>query len=132
MCQTRISYGPVLGLPELRHEVATQWSAAYQGEIRDTQVAITSGCNQAFAAAITAICSEADEVILPTPWYFNHKMWLDMLGIKSVPLATDGALLPDPEQAKALITEKTRAIALGDAKQSRRCGIPARTGPRLL
>ncbi|MEJ5216915.1 aminotransferase [Cognatishimia sp. D5M38] len=105
-------YGPVLGLPELRHEVASQWSAAYQGEIRDTQVAITSGCNQAFAAAITAICSEADEVILPTPWYFNHKMWLDMLGINSIPLATDGALLPDPEHAKALITDKTSAIAL--------------------
>lgn len=105
-------YGSVLGLPELRHEVATQWSAAYQGEIRDTQVAITSGCNQAFAAAITAICSEADEVILPTPWYFNHKMWLDMLGIHSVPLATDSTLLPDPERAKALITDKTRAIAL--------------------
>ena len=105
-------YGPVLGLPELRHEVATQWSAAYQGTIRDTQVAITSGCNQAFAAAITAICSEADEVILPTPWYFNHKMWLDMLGIRSIPLATDSTLLPDPEHAKALITDKTRAIAL--------------------
>lgn len=105
-------YGPVLGLPELRHEVASQWSAAYQGTIRDTQVAITSGCNQAFAAAITAICSEADEVILPTPWYFIHKMWLDMLGIHSVPLATDSALLPDPEHAKALITDKTRAIAL--------------------
>ena len=105
-------YGPVLGLPDLRQEVAVQWSIAYGGDIAPKQVAITSGCNQAFAAAITAICSESDEVILPTPWYFNHKMWLDMLGIAAIPLATSDALLPDPEHAQSLITPRTRAIAL--------------------
>ena len=31
-------YGPVLGLPALRAEIAAQWSAAYGGAIRDTQV----------------------------------------------------------------------------------------------
>ena len=105
-------YGPVLGLPELREEVATQWSQAYDGSIGAHQVAITSGCNQAFAAAITAICNEADEVILPTPWYFNHKMWLDMLGVQTIALATGPDLLPDPEAARALITDRTRAISL--------------------
>ncbi|MGX9350573.1 aminotransferase [Shimia sp. W99] len=105
-------YGPVLGLPDLRAEVAAQWSHAYGGEIASSQVAITSGCNQAFCAAITALCSEGDEVILPTPWYFNHKMWLDMSGVRAVPLTTDAALLPDPERAAALITERTRAIVL--------------------
>ena len=105
-------YGPVLGLPELREEVATQWSQAYDGSIGAHQVAITSGCNQAFAAAITAICNEADEVIMPTPWYFNHKMWLDMLGVQTIALATGPDLLPDPEAARALITERTRAISL--------------------
>ncbi len=105
-------YGPVLGLPELRAEVATQWSAAYAGEIAPAQVAITSGCNQAFCATLTAIAGEGDEVILPTPWYFNHKMWLDMQGVTAVPLPTDDHLLPDPELAAALITERTRAIVL--------------------
>ena len=105
-------YGPVLGLPDLRAEVAAQWSSAYGGEIAPSQVAITSGCNQAFCAAITALCAEGDEVILPTPWYFNHKMWLDMMGVRAIPLTTDGALLPDPERAAALITERTRAIVL--------------------
>ncbi|WP_294226664.1 aminotransferase [uncultured Shimia sp.] len=105
-------YGPVLGLPELRAEVAAQWSAAYAGEIAPAQVAITSGCNQAFCATLTAIAGEGDEVILPTPWYFNHKMWLDMQGVTAVPLPTDAHLLPDPEHAAALITERTRAIVL--------------------
>ncbi|MCX8508231.1 MAG: aminotransferase class I/II-fold pyridoxal phosphate-dependent enzyme, partial [Rhodobacteraceae bacterium] len=78
-------YGPVLGLPDLRAEVAMHWSAAYGGEIAPQEVAITQGCNQAFCAALTALAGAGDEVILPTPWYFNHKMWIDMAGCTAVP-----------------------------------------------
>ena len=136
-------YGPVLGLPALRETVAEHWQRNYYGAIAPEQVAITSGCNQAFAAAITALCSEGDEVILPTPWYFNHKMWLDMAGVRAVPLPCGPDLLPDPEAARALITERTRAIAL--VSPNNPCGVeyaPARlerffdlcaeTGLRLL
>ena len=105
-------YGPVLGLPALRAEVAQQWSAAYAGAIAPHQVAITSGCNQAFAATISAIANAGDEVLLPTPWYFNHKMWLDMAGIAATPIPTGASLLPDPDVARRLITPRTRAIAL--------------------
>ncbi len=105
-------YGPVLGDPELRAEVARQWSLSYGGAVAPDQVAITSGCNQAFAAALHALTGEGDEVILPTPWYFNHKMWLDMTGVRSVPLPSGTDLLPDPEEAAALITDRTRAIVL--------------------
>jgi len=105
-------YGPVLGLSELRAELALQTSAHYAGQIDPAQVAITSGCNQAFAAAIATLCSEGDEVILPTPWYFNHKMWLDMSGVNAVALKTGPDLLPDPDAAAALITDRTRAIAI--------------------
>ena len=105
-------YGPVLGLPALRSEIATQFSAAYGGTLRPDQVAITSGCNQAFTATISAICGAGDEVILPIPYYFNHKMWLDMAGVTMVPLATDDALIPSAETAEALITDKTRGIVL--------------------
>tara|TARA_R110002049_G_scaffold23545_3_gene83368 strand:- start:90837 stop:92018 length:1182 start_codon:yes stop_codon:yes gene_type:complete len=105
-------YGPVLGLPELRGELAAQTGAHYAGSVTPDQVCITSGCNQAFAAAIAMLCTESDEVILPTPWYFNHKMWLDMSGVRAVPLATEADLLPDPARAEALITPRTRAIAL--------------------
>ncbi|MCE8511627.1 aminotransferase [Ruegeria pomeroyi] len=105
-------YGPVLGNADLRAELAAQISRHYGGAVRAEQVAITSGCNQAFAATISAITGEGDEVILPTPWYFNHKMWLDMEGVTAVPLATGSDLLPDVEAARALITPRTRAIAL--------------------
>ncbi len=105
-------YGPVLGLPALRAEVARQFSDAYDGTVTPAQVAITSGCNQAFAAAMATLAAPGDEVILPTPWYFNHKMWLDMGGIAAVPLKTDDTLIPRAEDAEKLITSKTRAIVL--------------------
>ena len=105
-------YGPVMGLPELRTEVAMQWSAAYGASLKEKNIAITSGCNQAFAAAISAIAQSGDEVLLPAPWYFNHKMWLDMAGVTARAIPTDAHLLPDPKTTRALITERTRAISL--------------------
>ncbi len=105
-------YGPVLGMPELRAQIAERWCSEYGGSVRPDQVAITSGCNQAYCAALSALCGEGDEVILPTPWYFNHRMWNDMAGFRTVPLATGDDLLPDPEAAAALITPRTRAIVL--------------------
>lgn len=105
-------YGPVLGNADLRAEVAAQWSLAYGGTITPAQVAITQGCNQAFCAAIATLAGAGDEVLLPTPWYFNHKMWLDMAGVRAVPLPTGPGLLPDPDHAAARITPATRAIVL--------------------
>ncbi|WP_333714532.1 aminotransferase [Yoonia sp.] len=120
-------YGPVLGLPALRAEVAKRWTASYGGAVAAEQVAITSGCNQAFAAAIAALCTEGDEVILPVPYYFNHRMWLDMSGVKAVPLTVGDGMIPDAGQAAALITDRTRAIAL--VSPNNPCGVeyPAAT-----
>ncbi|MDV7141872.1 aminotransferase [Tropicimonas sp. TH_r6] len=105
-------YGPDLGLPALRAALSEQVSAQYGGTIRPEQTAITSGCNQAFAAAIATLAGPGDEVLLPIPWYFNHKMWLDMSSIRTVPLPTGPDLLPDPKVAATLIGPRTRAIAL--------------------
>lgn len=105
-------YGPVLGNDDLRAALASQIGNHYAAQVRPAQIAITSGCNQAFSAVISAITDEGDEVILPTPWYFNHKMWLDMAGARTVDLPTGDDLLPDPDAARKLITNKTRAISL--------------------
>ncbi|MGV8987422.1 MAG: aminotransferase [Cypionkella sp.] len=105
-------YGPVLGLPALRAEIAKQWSLAYQGAISSEQTAITQGCNQAFCAVLSTLAGAGDEVILPTPWYFNHKMWLDMAGIAAIPLATGPDLVPLADKAALLITPRTKALVL--------------------
>ena len=120
-------YGPVLGLPALRAEIALQWSAAYSGTIATEQVAITQGCNQAFTAVMSTLAGAGDEVILPTPWYFNHKMWLDMQGVRAVPLPCGAGLMPDPDQAASLITPRTRAIVLVSPNNPGGAEYPAET-----
>ena len=120
-------YGPVLGNPDLRAEIALQWSAAYGGTIRPDQVAITQGCNQAFTAAISTLAGAGDEVILPTPWYFNHKMWLDMQGITTLPLPAGPGLIPLADQAAKLITPRTRAIVLVTPNNPGGAEYPAET-----
>ena len=120
-------YGPVLGLPALRAEIASQWSAAYGGAVRATEVAITQGCNQAFCAVMATLAGAGDEVILPTPWYFNHKMWLDMQGVTTVPLPTGEGLIPDAGSAAALITPRTKAIVLVSPNNPGGVEYPAET-----
>jgi aspartate/methionine/tyrosine aminotransferase len=120
-------YGPVLGLPDLRAEIASQWSASYGGAIAPAQVAITQGCNQAFTAVMSTLAGAGDEVILPTPWYFNHKMWLDMQGVTTVALPAGPGVIPQAEAAAALITPKTRAIVLVSPNNPGGVEYPAET-----
>ena len=44
--------------------------------------------NQAGFAALLAIAEPGDEVLLPTPWYFNHAMAVTAIGAVPVPVAT--------------------------------------------
>ena len=125
-------YGPVLGLQPLRERVAQTWSDAYGGTVSPANVAITSGCNQAFTAVVSTLAQAGDNVILPSPWYFNHKMWLDMAGISCRVLESGADLLPDPQAAAALITPRTRAIVLVSPNNPAGVEYPAETTQRTL
>jgi len=106
-------YGHALGLPELRAAYA-QSLGGNASHIEDSNVAITAGCNQAFHVTVNALAKHGDEIILPTPWYFNHKMSIDMSGFTAVPLpcTENQQMIPDVDSAKALINDRTRAIVL--------------------
>jgi aspartate/methionine/tyrosine aminotransferase len=64
-------YGPVFGEPSLRKELAKDMNQRYNGSIKDTEVAITSGCNLAAGVTFHALASPGEAVVLPTPWYFK-------------------------------------------------------------
>jgi len=60
-----------------------------------------------------ALCQAGDEVILPTPWYFNNEMVLRQLSITLIPLpCSPPSFLPSVATARSLVTPKTRAIVL--------------------
>ncbi len=120
-------YGPVLGNADLRATLAASWQRFYDAPITADHIAITQGCNQAFCAAIASLAGAGDEVIIPVPWYFNHKMWLDMQGIRAVPLACGPDMVPRAEDAAALVTDRTRAIVLVSPNNPTGAEYPAAT-----
>lgn len=60
-----------------------------------------------------SLCQSGDEVILPTPWYFNNEMVLRQLSISLIPLpCSPPSFLPSVANARSLVTPKTRALVL--------------------
>ncbi len=107
-------YTEILGRAALREALAAEMAGFYGGRIDAADVAITAGCNQAFCLALMSLAAAGDEVILPTPYYFNHQMWLEMLGITPVhlPFRAERGGVPDPADAAARINDRSRAIVL--------------------
>lgn len=107
-------YGAITGDLSLREAYAAEIGRIYGAPFASTEIAITSGCNQAYVVTMMALARAGDNVLLPTPWYFNHEMTLTMLGVEPRPLPCDPAcgFVPDAEQAESLIDAKTRAIVL--------------------
>jgi len=107
-------YTDVEGLPALRSALAREMSGFYGGAIDAKDILITAGCNQAYMVAMLSIAQAGSSVILPTPWYFNHKMTLDMLGIRAIPLPCSASenMIPDVDLAESLIEADTKAIVL--------------------
>ncbi|MEA3001249.1 MAG: N-succinyldiaminopimelate aminotransferase [Sphingomonadales bacterium] len=62
-------YAPMRGLPELRRAVADHYRRHQGVETDPEEVTITSGATEALAAAISALVSPGDEVLLFQPLY---------------------------------------------------------------
>jgi aspartate/methionine/tyrosine aminotransferase len=107
-------YGPIAGDEALRTAYADHVSKLYRAPILAREIAITAGCNQAFVVAILGLARAGEAVMLPTPWYFNHKMALDMLGIEALPLPcrAEQGFVPRVDDARQLIHDRVRAVVL--------------------
>lgn len=107
-------YGPITGDLALREAYAAEIGAIYGSRFGAGEIAITSGCNQAYVMTMMALARAGDNVLLPTPWYFNHEMTLTMLGVEARPLPCDpdAGFVPDVAEAERLIDARTRAIVL--------------------
>jgi aspartate/methionine/tyrosine aminotransferase len=120
-------YTPDEGLPAVREALAARYGRRYGAEIPPASICLTVGASQAFWLAMLALCASGDEVILQTPFYFDHDMALAMLGIGRVYAPCDGVDggLPTPEAVAALITPRTRAILLVTPSNPTGAVIPA-------
>ena len=107
-------YSPDEGLLEARASVCAWYGRVYGAAPKAEELCLTIGASQAFWLAMMVLCQAGDEVVVQTPYYFDHAMGLDMLGLRSVYAPFDAASggLPDVDVIARLITAKTRAILL--------------------
>lgn len=107
-------YGPIEGEKVLREAYAAHGGQLYRAQIDASNVHITSGCNQAFIAAIMCVAQSGDRVLTTDPFYFNHRSSLEMLGIASgsVPCHAQNGFIPSAEDVRAVLRPGIAALAL--------------------
>lgn len=104
-------YQAVYGIPSLLEQIETKLRTENKiDSTNGSRIVVTAGGNMAFINALLAIADAGDEVILQTPYYFNHEMAITMANCKPVLVATDENYQLQPKLIAEAITERTRAI----------------------
>lgn len=82
---------------------------AIESDLTD-RILVTAGANMAFLTSLFAVLDPGDEVILPTPYYFNHEMAIRMVSGIPVLVETDASYQLSVDTIAAAITPRTRAV----------------------
>ncbi|MFX0174247.1 MAG: aminotransferase class I/II-fold pyridoxal phosphate-dependent enzyme, partial [Candidatus Hodarchaeota archaeon] len=107
------NYSPDPGFLSVRKEVARYLAIQYQSNsLSWKNIILTSGANTAFFNLISILTEPKDEVILLTPYYFNHMMTLQILHVTPVEIKTDKKYQPMINSINEKITSKTRAVVV--------------------
>jgi N-succinyldiaminopimelate aminotransferase len=73
-------YPPMAGLPELRRAVADHYARHQSLDLSPEEVIVTSGATEAIAAAMLALISPGDEVVLIQPLYDAYLPMVERAG----------------------------------------------------
>lgn len=104
-------YQAVEGIPALQEAIKNKLLLENNIEIDDNRcIVVTAGGNMAFMNAVLAITSPGDEIILISPYYFNHEMAIAMASCQAVLVPTDENYQLIPDLIEKAITAKTRAV----------------------
>lgn len=71
---------------------------------------VCSGSNQAYTNLAISLLDDGDAAVLFAPYYFNHKMALQMTGCAVVVGQTDNDLLPDLGWLRARLAETPQVL----------------------
>lgn len=101
------------GLLELRQVIAGNMPGKTNSVSADN-ILITAGANMAFLSAIMTLLEPGDEVILPSPFYFNHEMAVRMCHAVPIeaPLDPSQGFQLTCDDMGPLISPKTRAVVM--------------------
>jgi len=107
-------YQPTLGLMSLRGAIAASYRARYGSDYSESEIIVGCGAKSVLYAAMMAICSPGDEVIIPSPYWVSFPEQVRLAGGAPVFVACgeEDGFVPRAEAAEAAATGRTKAIIL--------------------
>jgi aspartate aminotransferase len=107
-------YTDVAGIAPLRAAIAGELSRVHGFPIAAEQVLVSTGAKHSLYNIFMALLDPGDEVIIPAPYWVSYPDMVMLAGGK--PVIVEGRAEDDfairPEQLRAAITPKTRALVL--------------------
>lgn len=101
------------GLLELREELSLYLRQNNGIDVNpQDELVITAGANNAFAGTIMTLLEHNENIIVPTPYYFNSAMAIKLAGGNVVEVPTGPGFQPIPADIEKAIDEKTRGVFL--------------------
>jgi aspartate/methionine/tyrosine aminotransferase len=104
-------YKPVQGIPPLLDAIERKLTEENRLRFAGCDsILVTAGSNMGFMNALLAIADPGDEIVIQTPYYFNHEMAITMASCRPVNVRTTAAYQLDLDAIADSITERTRAV----------------------
>jgi N-succinyldiaminopimelate aminotransferase len=122
-------YPPGIGMPVLREAIAAHQERFYGFTVdADREVLVTAGATEALAATILALTDRGDEVVTLEPFYDAYGAIIALSGAKHVTVGLHApAFLPDPDELRAAITDRTRIILINNPHNPTGTMLPRET-----
>jgi (5-formylfuran-3-yl)methyl phosphate transaminase len=107
-------YTHSLGMIELREAIAEHYNSCYGVSVHPEQVVVTSGTSPAMLSVFSMLLEKGSEVIISDPHYACYPNFIRFLEgrVATVPLHEGDGFQYRPEEIRAAITGKTRAILI--------------------
>ncbi len=107
------AYSPASGIPAVRAAVADSIARRYGIPAKAEHVYMTVGAAASIAISLGAISNPGDEVIVPTPYFPEYKVWIETMGCSIVEVPTQvPSFQLDVEAMGAAMTAKTAAVII--------------------
>ncbi|MFB9120912.1 pyridoxal phosphate-dependent aminotransferase [Bergeyella porcorum] len=110
-----LEYALSEGNLEYRKALETYYHSLGFTDLTADNFIVTNGGSEALNFAISTLCDDGDEVIIPEPYYANYNGFTNTFNVKvvAVPSTIDtGFALPPIEEFEKKITPKTKAIII--------------------
>lgn len=110
-----LEYSLSEGNAEYRKALTDYYHSIGFNDLTTDNFIVTNGGSEALNIALSTLCDDGDEIIIPEPYYANYNGFSNHINVKVVAVPSTietGFALPSMEEFEKKITPKTRAILI--------------------